>query len=60
MYKIVNSIEKIDKEDLVLVTEEDKRARGHVKKVRMRQCVKVSRAIGARSKFTDDLVVTED
>ncbi|MPC23217.1 hypothetical protein E2C01_016258 [Portunus trituberculatus] len=39
MYKIVNDIEKIDKEDLVLVTEEDGRTRGHVK-IRMRQCVK--------------------
>ncbi|MPC62227.1 hypothetical protein E2C01_056310 [Portunus trituberculatus] len=40
MYKIVNDIEKIDKEDLVLVTEEDRRTRGHAKKIRMRQCVK--------------------
>ncbi|MPC10800.1 hypothetical protein E2C01_003441 [Portunus trituberculatus] len=39
MYKIVNGIEKIDKEDLVLVTE-DRRTRGHVKQIRMRQCVK--------------------
>ncbi|MPC61190.1 hypothetical protein E2C01_055255 [Portunus trituberculatus] len=39
MYKIVNGIEKIGKEDLVLVTEEA-RTRGHVKKIRMRQCVK--------------------
>ncbi|MPC39062.1 hypothetical protein E2C01_032581 [Portunus trituberculatus] len=39
MYKLVNGIEKIDKEDLVLVTEEDGRTRGHVK-IRMRQCVK--------------------
>ncbi|MPC61753.1 hypothetical protein E2C01_055829 [Portunus trituberculatus] len=30
MYKIVNSIEKIDKKDLVLVTEEDGRTSGHV------------------------------
>ncbi|MPC95432.1 hypothetical protein E2C01_090644 [Portunus trituberculatus] len=30
---------KKDKEDLVLVKEED-RTRGHVKKIRMRQCVK--------------------
>ncbi|MPC69702.1 hypothetical protein E2C01_063933 [Portunus trituberculatus] len=28
MYKIINGIEKIDKEDLVLVTEEDGRTRG--------------------------------
>ncbi|MPC84671.1 hypothetical protein E2C01_079416 [Portunus trituberculatus] len=39
MYKIVNGIEKIDKEYLVLVTEKDRRTRGHVKKIRMRQCV---------------------
>ncbi|MPC56812.1 hypothetical protein E2C01_050778 [Portunus trituberculatus] len=39
MYKIVNGIEKTDKEDLVLVTEEDRRTRGHVN-IRMRQCVK--------------------
>ncbi|MPC32479.1 hypothetical protein E2C01_025790 [Portunus trituberculatus] len=36
MYKIVNGIEKIHKEDLVLVTE-DGRTRGHEKKIRMRQ-----------------------
>ncbi|MPC28730.1 hypothetical protein E2C01_021941 [Portunus trituberculatus] len=40
MYKIVNDIEKIDKEDLVLLTEEDGRTRGHEKKIKMRQCVK--------------------
>ena len=40
MYKIVNGIEKIDKEDLVLVTEEDRRKRGHVKKIKTRQCMK--------------------
>ncbi|MPD04570.1 hypothetical protein E2C01_100264 [Portunus trituberculatus] len=39
MYRIVSDIEKIDKEDLVLVTEEARRTRGHVKKIRMRQCV---------------------
>ncbi|MPC18972.1 hypothetical protein E2C01_011874 [Portunus trituberculatus] len=39
MYKIVNGIEKIDKEDLVLVTDEDGRIRSQVK-IRMRQCVK--------------------
>ena len=39
-YKILNDIEKIDKEDLVLLTEEDGRARGYEKKIRMRQCVK--------------------
>ncbi|MPC60344.1 hypothetical protein E2C01_054386 [Portunus trituberculatus] len=39
MYKIVNGIEKIDKEDLVLVTE-DGRKRGRVRKIKMRQCVK--------------------
>ncbi|MPC64284.1 hypothetical protein E2C01_058397 [Portunus trituberculatus] len=39
MYKIVKDIEKIDEEDLVLVTE-DRRTRSHVKKIRMRQCVK--------------------
>ena len=33
------ALNKIDKEDLVLVTE-DGRTRGHVKKIRMRQCVK--------------------
>ncbi|MPC32810.1 hypothetical protein E2C01_026139 [Portunus trituberculatus] len=38
MYKIVNGIEKLDKEDLVIVTE-DRRTRGYVK-IRMRQCVK--------------------
>ncbi|MPC65209.1 hypothetical protein E2C01_059341 [Portunus trituberculatus] len=36
MYKIFNGIEKIDKEDLVLLTEEDRRTRGHAKKIRMR------------------------
>ncbi|MPC37258.1 hypothetical protein E2C01_030731 [Portunus trituberculatus] len=35
MYKTVNVIEKIDKENLVLVTEEDRRTRGHVKKIRI-------------------------
>ena len=40
MYKIVNGIEKIGKEDLVLVTEEDRRTRCLVKKIRTRQCVK--------------------
>ncbi|MPC66113.1 hypothetical protein E2C01_060257 [Portunus trituberculatus] len=40
MYKILNAIEKTDKEDLVLVVEEDRRTRRHVKKIRMRQCVK--------------------
>ncbi|MPC33356.1 hypothetical protein E2C01_026704 [Portunus trituberculatus] len=40
MYKIVNDIEKIDKQDLVLVIEEAGRTRGHVKKIRKRQCVK--------------------
>ncbi|MPC93796.1 hypothetical protein E2C01_088938 [Portunus trituberculatus] len=39
MYKIVNDIEKIDKEDLVLLTEEDGRTKGH-EKIKMRQCVK--------------------
>ncbi|MPC31018.1 hypothetical protein E2C01_024292 [Portunus trituberculatus] len=39
MYRIVNSMEKTDKEVLVLVTE-DRRTRGHVKMIRMRQCVK--------------------
>ncbi|MPD04299.1 hypothetical protein E2C01_099978 [Portunus trituberculatus] len=39
MHEIVNGIEKIDKEDLVLVTEEAGRTRGHVKKIRMIQCV---------------------
>ncbi|MPC70869.1 hypothetical protein E2C01_065131 [Portunus trituberculatus] len=33
MYKIVNGIEKIDKEDLVLVTEAG-RTRGHAKTIR--------------------------
>ncbi|MPC87084.1 hypothetical protein E2C01_081934 [Portunus trituberculatus] len=33
MYKIVNGIEKIDKEDLVLVTEEAKSTRGCVKMI---------------------------
>ncbi|MPC19920.1 hypothetical protein E2C01_012849 [Portunus trituberculatus] len=40
MYKIVNGIEKIDKKDLVLVTEEDRKTRCHAKKIKMRQCVK--------------------
>ncbi|MPC35882.1 hypothetical protein E2C01_029319 [Portunus trituberculatus] len=41
MYKIVNDIEKIeDKEDLVLLTDDDGRTRGHEKMIRMRQCVK--------------------
>ncbi|MPC94623.1 hypothetical protein E2C01_089800 [Portunus trituberculatus] len=40
MYKIVNGIEMIDKEDLVLVTEEPGRTRGHVNKIRKKQCVK--------------------
>ncbi|MPC69155.1 hypothetical protein E2C01_063370 [Portunus trituberculatus] len=40
MYKIVNGIEKVEKEDLVLVTEEDGITIGHVKKIRMKQCVK--------------------
>ncbi|MPC24417.1 hypothetical protein E2C01_017497 [Portunus trituberculatus] len=39
MYKIVIGIEKIVKKDLMLVTE-DRSTRGHVKKIRMRQCVK--------------------
>ncbi|MPC37720.1 hypothetical protein E2C01_031210 [Portunus trituberculatus] len=37
MYKIVNGIEKIDKQDLVI--EEAGRTRGHAK-IRKRQCVK--------------------
>ncbi|MPC76509.1 F-box/WD repeat-containing protein 11 [Portunus trituberculatus] len=41
MYKIVNDIEKIDKEDLVLLVEEDGRTRGHEKKIMMRQKIKV-------------------
>ncbi|MPC38374.1 hypothetical protein E2C01_031880 [Portunus trituberculatus] len=40
LYKIVNDIEKIGKEDLVLLTDEDGRTRGHVKKIKKRQCVK--------------------
>ncbi|MPC70985.1 hypothetical protein E2C01_065253 [Portunus trituberculatus] len=40
MNKIVNGIEKIDKEDLVLLTKEDGRTRGHEKKIRIKQCVK--------------------
>ncbi|MPC98905.1 hypothetical protein E2C01_094291 [Portunus trituberculatus] len=40
MYKIVNGIEKIDKDDLVLVTEEAGRTRGHAKKIKKSQCVK--------------------
>ncbi|MPC99952.1 hypothetical protein E2C01_095399 [Portunus trituberculatus] len=39
MYEIVNGIEKIDKKDLVLVTEEARKTKGHVK-IRIRQCVK--------------------
>ncbi|MPC08970.1 GPN-loop GTPase 3 [Portunus trituberculatus] len=39
MYKIVFGIEKIDREDLVLLTEEVGRTRGHEKKIRMRQLV---------------------
>ncbi|MPC62473.1 hypothetical protein E2C01_056558 [Portunus trituberculatus] len=39
MYKTVNDIEKIDKEDLVLLMEEDGRTREH-EKIRMRQRVK--------------------
>ncbi|MPC43793.1 hypothetical protein E2C01_037448 [Portunus trituberculatus] len=34
------ALKKIDKEDLVLVTEDDGRTRGRVKKIRKRQCVK--------------------
>ncbi|MPC10299.1 hypothetical protein E2C01_002933 [Portunus trituberculatus] len=40
MHKIVNGIEKINKEDLVLVTDEAGRTRGHVRKIRMKQCVR--------------------
>ncbi|MPC98771.1 hypothetical protein E2C01_094152 [Portunus trituberculatus] len=36
--KIVNGIEKIDKQDLVLVTEAE-RTRGHAKKIRKKQCL---------------------
>ncbi|MPC08266.1 hypothetical protein E2C01_000846 [Portunus trituberculatus] len=40
MYKVFNGNKKIGQEDLVLVTEEDGRTRGHVKKIWMKQCVK--------------------
>ncbi|MPC84062.1 hypothetical protein E2C01_078788 [Portunus trituberculatus] len=40
MFKIVNGIEKIDKQDLVLVGDEAGRTKGHAKKIRKRQCVK--------------------
>ena len=40
LYKIVNGIEKMDKQDLVVVIEKAGRTRGHSKKIRKRQCVK--------------------
>ncbi|MPC51806.1 hypothetical protein E2C01_045660 [Portunus trituberculatus] len=40
LYKIVNGIEKIDMQDLVLVTDGAGRTRGLAKKIRKRQCVK--------------------
>ena len=40
LYKIVNGMEKMDKQDLVMMTEDQGRTRGHSKKIRKRQCVK--------------------
>ncbi|MPC25445.1 hypothetical protein E2C01_018558 [Portunus trituberculatus] len=40
MYKIVIDIGKINEDDLVLLTDDDGRTRGHEKKIRMRQCMK--------------------
>ena len=41
MYKIVNQIEKIDKQDLVLLKEVDnRRTRGHSKRIRKSQCLR--------------------
>ena len=41
MYKVVNGIEKIDKQDLVLLKEEDnERTRGHSKRIRKSQCLR--------------------
>ena len=40
MYKIVNRIDKIDKQDLVVLKEDDGgRMRGHSKRIRKRQCL---------------------
>ncbi len=38
LHKILNGIEKIDKQDLVVVTGEARQMRGHSREIRMRQC----------------------
>ena len=41
MYKIVNRIDKVDKQDLVVLKEDDGgRMRGHSKRIRKRQCLR--------------------
>ena len=41
MYYIVNRIDKIDKQDLVVLKEDDgRRMRGHSKRIRKRQCLR--------------------
>ena len=40
MYKIVNHIDKIDKQDLVVLKKDDGRMRGHSKRIRKRQCLR--------------------
>ena len=40
MFKLVNGIEKIDREDLVVkVEEQERRTRGHMKKLKKSQCL---------------------
>ena len=39
LYKIINGIKKIDKEELVVVKQEGRQTRGHSKKIRKSQCV---------------------
>ncbi|MPC61233.1 Mitochondrial inner membrane protease subunit 1 [Portunus trituberculatus] len=53
MYKF----EKKDKEDLVLMREEDRRTRGHVKKIRMRQCCRGPSM--EPTIYSEDVILTE-
>ena len=49
MYRIVNRIDKIDKQDLLVVLKEDDggggRMRGHSKRIRKRQCLRDTKTV---------------
>ncbi|MPC66419.1 hypothetical protein E2C01_060566 [Portunus trituberculatus] len=66
MYKRVNGIEQVDKEDLLLVTEDDGMTRGHVK-IRMTQCMKnigkysfPHRIVKKWNALNNEVVITHD